>query len=162
MQDRLTSNSLISFPTGSKRGQSIAKEAVAGEAMDLKDLRYFRAVAESGSFSKAAAHIRVAQPALSRHMSRLEHSLGVELLRRTSKGVILTPAGAELLKRTAAEYPGVVKEPLPQVYVVNFSAGAVTFQLRAWTDRHENWAQLRSDLSVAVKDALAREEIAIA
>ena len=70
--------------------------------MDLKDLRYFRAVAESGSFSKAAAHIRVAQPALSRHMSRLEHSLGVELLRRTSKGVILTPAGAELLKRTAA------------------------------------------------------------
>jgi small-conductance mechanosensitive channel len=51
---------------------------------------------------------------------------------------------------------------LPQVYVVNFSAGAVTFQLRAWTDRHEDWAQLRSDLSVAVKDALAREEIAIA
>jgi potassium-dependent mechanosensitive channel len=68
----------------------------------------------------------------------------------------------ELLKRTAADYPGVAKEPLPQVYVVNFSAGAVTFQLRAWTDRHENWAQLRSDLSVAVKDALAREEIAIA
>src|SRR5271169_2233482 len=68
----------------------------------------------------------------------------------------------ELLKRTAADYPGVAKEPLPQVYVVNFSAGAVTFLLRAWTDRHENWAQLRSDLSVAVEDALAREEIAIA
>jgi small-conductance mechanosensitive channel len=38
----------------------------------------------------------------------------------------------------------------------------VTFQLRAWTDRHENWAQLRSDLSVAVNDVLAREKIAIA
>jgi potassium-dependent mechanosensitive channel len=68
----------------------------------------------------------------------------------------------ELLKSTAAAHPGVAKEPLPQVYVLNFSAGAVTFQLRAWTDRNEEWAQLRSDLSVAVNDALAREKIAIA
>jgi potassium-dependent mechanosensitive channel len=68
----------------------------------------------------------------------------------------------ELLKNTAAAHPGVAKEPLPQVYVTNFSAGAVTFQLRAWTNRHEDWAQLRSDLSVAVNEALAREKIAIA
>jgi potassium-dependent mechanosensitive channel len=68
----------------------------------------------------------------------------------------------ELLKTTAAAHPGVAKEPFPQVYVTNFSSGAVTFQLRAWTDRHEEWAQLRSDLSVAVNDALAREKIAIA
>jgi small-conductance mechanosensitive channel len=56
----------------------------------------------------------------------------------------------------------VAKEPLPQAYVVNFSAGAVTFQLRAWIDRYEDLAQLRSDLSVAVNDALARDKIAIA
>jgi potassium efflux system protein len=68
----------------------------------------------------------------------------------------------ELLKSTAAAHPGIAKEPSPQVYVVSFSAGAVTFQLRAWTDRHEDWAQLRSDLSVAVNEALAREKIAIA
>jgi small-conductance mechanosensitive channel len=68
----------------------------------------------------------------------------------------------ELLKSTAAGYPGVGKQPSPQVYVTNFSAGAVTFQLRAWTDRHEDWAQLRSDLSLAVNEALAREKIAIA
>jgi potassium efflux system protein len=68
----------------------------------------------------------------------------------------------ELLKSTAAAHPGVTKEPSPQVYVTNFSAGAVTFQLRAWTDRHEDWAQLRSDLSIAVNEALAREKIAIA
>jgi potassium-dependent mechanosensitive channel len=68
----------------------------------------------------------------------------------------------ELLKTTAAAHPGVAKEPSPQVYVVNFSAGAVTFQLRAWIDRYEDWAQLHSDLSVAVNDALAREKIAIA
>jgi small-conductance mechanosensitive channel len=68
----------------------------------------------------------------------------------------------ELLKSTAAAHPGVTKEPSPQVYVTNFSAGAITFQLRAWTDRHEDWAQLRSDLSVAVNEALASEKIAIA
>ena len=68
----------------------------------------------------------------------------------------------ELLKATASAHPGVAKEPAPQVYVTNFSAGAVTFQLRAWTDRHENWAQLRSDLSLAVNDALNREKIALA
>jgi small-conductance mechanosensitive channel len=68
----------------------------------------------------------------------------------------------KLLKTTAAAQPGVAKEPSPQVYLTNFSAGTVTFQLRAWTDRNEEWAQLRSDLWVAVNDALAREKIAIA
>jgi small-conductance mechanosensitive channel len=68
----------------------------------------------------------------------------------------------ELLKRTAAAHPGVAREPSPQVYVMNFSAGAVTYQLRAWTDHQEDWVQLRSDLSLAVKDALTREKIAIA
>jgi potassium-dependent mechanosensitive channel len=67
----------------------------------------------------------------------------------------------ELLKSTAAGHPGVAKEPSPQVYVVNFTAGAITFQLRVWTDQYHAWAQLRSDLSVAVNDALAREKIAI-
>ena len=67
----------------------------------------------------------------------------------------------ELLKSTAASHPGVAKEPPPQVYVTNFSAGAVTFQLRAWTDRHEDWTQLRSDLSLALNEALVREKIAI-
>ena len=68
----------------------------------------------------------------------------------------------ELLKTTAASYPGVAKEPPPHVYVTNFSAGAVTFQLRAWIDRYEDLAQLRSDLSLAVNNVLAREKIAIA
>jgi small-conductance mechanosensitive channel len=68
----------------------------------------------------------------------------------------------KLLKSTASTHAGVTKAPSPQVYVVNFSAGAVTFQLRAWTDRHEDWAQLRSDLSIAVNEALAHENIPIA
>jgi potassium-dependent mechanosensitive channel len=68
----------------------------------------------------------------------------------------------ELLKRTAAAQSGVSKEPSPQVYVTNFTAGSVTFQLRAWTDRNEDWTQLRSDLAVAANEALVREKIAIA
>ena len=68
----------------------------------------------------------------------------------------------ELLKSVAANHPGLTKEPAPQAYVANFASGAVSFQLRAWTDRYEDWVQVRSDLSVAVDDALTRENIAIA
>jgi potassium-dependent mechanosensitive channel len=67
----------------------------------------------------------------------------------------------ELLKSVAAAHPDVAKQPVPEVYIVNFTAGAVTFQLRVWTDRSRQWAQLRSDLAVAVNAALAREKIAI-
>jgi small-conductance mechanosensitive channel len=68
----------------------------------------------------------------------------------------------ELLKSVAANHPGLAKEPAPQAHIVNFASGAVSFQLRAWTDRYEDWVQMRSDLSVAVDDALTRENIAIA
>jgi len=65
--------------------------------VDLKELRYFRAVAQFGTLSKAAAHLRIAQPALSRQMIKLEHSLGVKLLQRNARGVTLTRAGLALL-----------------------------------------------------------------
>jgi potassium-dependent mechanosensitive channel len=68
----------------------------------------------------------------------------------------------ELLKTAAANLPGVAKEPTPQVYVVSFAAGAVGFQVRAWTDRYRDWAQVRSDLSVSLSNALVREKITIA
>jgi potassium-dependent mechanosensitive channel len=68
----------------------------------------------------------------------------------------------ELLKTAAANYPDIAKEPAPQVYVTSFTAGATTFQVRAWTDRYRDWTQVRSDLAVAVNDALVREKIGIA
>lgn len=68
--------------------------------MDLKELRYFRTIAQCGTFSKAGALLRVAQPALSRQIQKLEHDLGVELLRRTSRGVTPPEAGHALLQRT--------------------------------------------------------------
>jgi small-conductance mechanosensitive channel len=68
----------------------------------------------------------------------------------------------EVLKRVAATHPGVTKEPAPQAYVVNFASAAVSFNLRAWTERYEDWIQVRSDLSVAVDEALAHENIRVA
>jgi potassium-dependent mechanosensitive channel len=68
----------------------------------------------------------------------------------------------DLLKSLAAEHPDVTKEPAPEVQVLNLTASAITLKLRVWTDRNEAWAQLRSDLSLAINETLAREKIAIA
>lgn len=69
--------------------------------MELRHLRYFQAVAEELSFSRAARRLRVAQPALSRAIKQLEADLGAVVLERTRHHVRLTPAGAVLLRETA-------------------------------------------------------------
>ncbi|MEY5011982.1 MAG: hypothetical protein RLZZ253_3121 [Verrucomicrobiota bacterium] len=66
--------------------------------MDLRHLRYFQAVAEELSFSKAALRLRIAQPALSRAVKELEEDLGVQLLERTRSRVRRTEAGTVLLR----------------------------------------------------------------
>ena len=68
--------------------------------MELRHLRYFVAVGEALNFTKAAARLRVAQPALSRQVSDLEDELGVDLLKRTSHGVALTAEGKLFLVET--------------------------------------------------------------
>lgn len=65
--------------------------------MELRHLRYFAAVAELLNFTKAAAQLRVAQPALSRQIRDLESELGVPLFERNSRFVRLTDAGAAFL-----------------------------------------------------------------
>ncbi len=75
--------------------------------MDLRQLRYFAKVVESGSFSKAANQLHVAQPALSQHVRHLEEELGVVLLHRSSQGVKPTEAGERLMlhaKRILADF----------------------------------------------------------
>ena len=64
--------------------------------MDLKQLQYFVAVAEMGSFSRAAVRLNVSQPSLSRQVALLEQELGQRLLERTGRGVTITPAGQTL------------------------------------------------------------------
>lgn len=70
--------------------------------MDLRHLRYFQAVAEELSYSRAARRLRIAQPALSRAVKEIEQELGTLVLDRDRGGVRLTPAGAVLLREAAS------------------------------------------------------------
>ena len=84
--------------------------------MDLRQLKYFVAIVDSASLSKAANHLYVAQPALSQHVRRLEEELEVTLLHRTPRGVVPTDEGKRLyvharkLLTLAAETSSVVKD----------------------------------------------------
>jgi len=69
--------------------------------MTIRQLQYFLRIAELRSFSKAAAYLHVAQPALGLQIRKLEEELGVKLLNRHSRGVIPTEAG--LLLRDHAQ-----------------------------------------------------------
>lgn len=66
--------------------------------MDIRQLRYFVAIVEHGSFSRAAEVLNVAQPALSLHVRNMEEALGTPLLHRNPRGVTVTEAGAILLR----------------------------------------------------------------
>jgi DNA-binding transcriptional LysR family regulator len=66
--------------------------------VDLRQLRYFVAVAECGSITVAAQTVHIAQPALSRQIQALEEELETKLFERTTRGVSLTYAGEQLLE----------------------------------------------------------------
>ena len=68
-------------------------------AIDLKALRYCEALARCGSFTKAAEELRIAQPALSIAIKKLETELGVVLFARQAKRVVATPEAELLLRR---------------------------------------------------------------
>ena len=64
--------------------------------MDLRQLRYFVQIVESGSLAKASRQLFIAQPALSQQMARLEDEVGKPLLLRSSRGVTPTENGEAL------------------------------------------------------------------
>jgi DNA-binding transcriptional LysR family regulator len=87
--------------TAMKRGQAeparLPEAAGAPQAIELRHLRYFTAVADAGSFTHAAEKMFIAQPTLSQQIRRLEEIIGTPLLQRRREGLRLTPAGTVLL-----------------------------------------------------------------
>ena len=69
-------------------------------AVTLRQLRYFQALVEHGSFSRAAESVHVSQPALSLQIRELETSLGGRLVERESRGFLLTPLGRDAHEQT--------------------------------------------------------------
>jgi LysR family nitrogen assimilation transcriptional regulator len=69
--------------------------------MDLRQLRYFVGIVENGSVSRAAEVLRVAQPALSQHLRKLEEDLGCQLMLRTPRGVVPTESGRRLAQQAS-------------------------------------------------------------
>ena len=83
-------------------------------SMELKQLDYFLGVAESGSFSKAAIRLSVAQPILSRQIKLLESELGVKLLYRNGRGVVVSEAG-KVLETYARSVVGLVEKAQSEI-----------------------------------------------
>jgi DNA-binding transcriptional LysR family regulator len=72
--------------------------------LKLHELHVLLAVAQAGSMAKAAAQLAISEPAVSRAISDMEHTLGVSLFNRSSRGVEPTPYGCALIKRGVAVF----------------------------------------------------------
>ncbi|OEJ57022.1 LysR family transcriptional regulator [Streptomyces agglomeratus] len=132
--------------------------------MELQQMRYVIAVAETNSFTRAAQRCLVVQSALSHQIARLEKELGARLFERTSRRVRLTPAGAAFLpsarqcldaaERAAAEVAASVGEVsgrlavglIPTVTAVDIPA--------VLKDFHQRHPKARISLSVGASDEL--------
>lgn len=75
-----------------------------GRQLSLRDLRILLTTAEAGSMSKAAALLRVSQPAVSKAIGHIESVVGVPLIKRTSRGVEPTVYGLALLSRSRSAF----------------------------------------------------------
>jgi molybdate transport repressor ModE-like protein len=75
-----------------------------GRRIRLSDLHILLAVAQSGSMTKAANELAISHPVISRSISDLEHTLGVQLLERNARGIKLTEYGRAMLNRSNAAF----------------------------------------------------------
>src|SRR4051794_11302934 len=73
-----------------------------GRGLKLRDLRILMTVVECGTMGKAAVHLAISQPVVSKAISDMEYALGVRLLDRSQRGVEPTPYGQALIRRGIA------------------------------------------------------------
>lgn len=97
-----------------------------GRRLRLRDLRVFFAVMQSGSLTKAARQLRVSHPAVSQVIADLEHTLGVKLFDRSSRGVEPTSYAQALLARGRAAFDELRQGIRDIEFLANPTAGEVT------------------------------------
>ncbi len=145
--------------------------------MELRHLRYFIAVAETGSLTLAAEQrLHTSQPSLSRQIRDLEDQVGVELLRRGARGVELTDAGRAFIDhaRLALSQVDAAVEAARRAVVPakqRFALGFLTGQEMTWLPRAMHLLReelpnvdvtVSSDYSPDLADALARGKLDLA
>ncbi|KWV48438.1 hypothetical protein AS156_18340 [Bradyrhizobium macuxiense] len=97
--------------------------------LSLRQLRYFVAIADSGAFARAAETLNIAQSALSHHVSEIETELGVTLLDRRPRGIMLTPAGRRLYEHAGAILSAMTKAEIDVKTFTEVAAGPVAIGL---------------------------------
>lgn len=90
--------------------------------MDIRNMRYFYAIAEEGNISNASKRLNIAQPALSRQMKQFEEHLGVQLFERGSRRIKLTEAG-QLMRERVEQILELVEGTMNEIS--EFHSGAV-------------------------------------
>src|SRR5262245_528289 len=118
-----------------------------GRRIKLSDLHVLLAVAKSGSMAKAANELAISHPVVSRSISELEHTLGVQLLERTPHGIELTSYGRAMLNRSHAAFD----ELRQGVKEIEFLADPTAGEVRIGTT-----APLAASFVSAVIDRLSR------
>lgn len=130
--------------------------------LELRQLRYFVAVAEENHFGRAAARLHMTQPPLSQTIQSIESALGVALFARSGRGITLTPAGQALLPEArrilqqAGALPDLVQRAasgeaglLSLSFVSTADYSVLPPLLREFRERHP---QVRIDLREATTD----------
>jgi DNA-binding transcriptional LysR family regulator len=133
-------------------------------SMELQQIRYVVAVAETNSFTRAAERCLVVQSALSHQIARLERELGARLFERTSRRVRLTPAGAAFLpaarqcldaaERAAAEVAAAAGEVRGRLAVGVISSVAAVDIPSALGDFRQRYPHVRIGLRVGASELL--------
>ncbi|MEU6954604.1 LysR family transcriptional regulator [Streptomyces sp. NPDC045714] len=135
--------------------------------MELQQMRYVIAVAETNNFTRAAQRCLVVQSALSHQIARLEKELGARLFERTSRRVRLTPAGAAFLpaarqcldaaERAAAEVAAAVGEVRGRLTVGLIPTVAAVDLPSVLKDFHRRHPKARVSLSVGASEDLVEQ-----
>jgi DNA-binding transcriptional LysR family regulator len=141
--------------------------SIQDASMELQQMRYVVAVAETNSFTRAAERCLVVQSALSHQIARLEKELGARLFERTSRRVRLTPAGEAFLpvarqcldaaERAAAEVAAAVGEVRGRLAVGLIPTVAAVDIPGALRDFRQQYPHVRISLRVGASDDLVEQ-----